>query len=181
MHATMRDMKDSPGDDAAGLDLQGQPSVAVIGSFKTKERYDAVLTSIEAFRREGWIITSPMGSAVIASDIDFVRFETDDPTMDDQEVQSRTLARIMSANLTYVTAPGGYVGRTTCYEIGRLVQANRPVFFSEPPIDLPIWVAPMFVAPAHVVAQGFKGRRPPTLFASGKNVVSGIERQLIDG
>jgi hypothetical protein len=61
------------------------------------------------------------------------------------ETQSRTLGRIIAADLTFVTAPNGYIGRTTCYEIGRLVQARRPLFFSERPKDLPIQVDATFV------------------------------------
>ncbi len=156
-------------------------SVAIIGSFKTVERYQAVLASIEAFRAEGWTVTSPAGSAVLEAGIDFVRFETDHPDMSDAEVQSVTLERIMSADIVYVTAPDGYIGRTTCYEIGRLVQARRPVFFSMKPEDLPILVASRFIAEASVVAREYKGRHAPTLFEDGEDGSSVVERRLTHG
>lgn len=161
--------------------MANKPTVAVIGSFKTEERYRAVLESIEAFRGEGWRVTSPAGSPVIEPGVDFVRFTTDDPAMSNAEVQSRTLERIMSAALTFVTVPKGYVGRTTCYEIGRIVQARRPIFFSEMPADLPIRVDRKFIANASAVARTFKDRRVPTLFEDGDDAVSAVERRLFDG
>jgi hypothetical protein len=152
----------------------------VIGSFKTQENYRAVLSSIQAFRNEGWTVTSPAGSPVIKAGVDFVRFTTDIESASDAEVQSRTLERIMGADLTFVTAPNGYVGRTTCYEIGRLVQARRPLFFSELPKDLPIQVDATFVGTAEVVARGYRNRRAPTLFELGGDFASELERRLID-
>ena len=159
--------------------LATSPSVAIIGSFKTLARYGAVLEAIAAFRDGGWTVTSPAGSRVLEPGIDFVRFETDSPDMSDAEVQSTTLERIMSANLAYVTAPDGYVGRTTCYEIGRLIQADRPVFFSEMPLDLPVRIDPAFVAAAAALARDLKGREIPKLFETGDDPSSITERRLI--
>lgn len=156
-------------------------SVAIIGSFKTVERYKAVLASIDAFRAEGWTVTSPAGSAVLEANIDFVRFETDHPDMSDAEVQSVTLERIMSADIVFVTVPDGYIGRTTCYEIGRLVQARRPIFFSTMPGDLPILVASRFIAEASVVAREYKDKQAPTLFENGDDASSVVERRLTHG
>ncbi|SPK02025.1 protein of unknown function [Methylorubrum extorquens DM4] len=153
-------------------------SVAIIGSFKTPERYEAVLESLNAFRAQGWTVTSPAGSAVLAPNVDFVRFETDHPDMSDAEVQSVTLERIMSADIVFVTVPNGYIGRTTCYEIGRLVQARRPIFFSMMPEDLPILIAPAFIADAATVAREYKGRPAPTLFECGEDASSVTERRL---
>lgn len=153
-------------------------SVAIIGSFKTRERYAEVLAAITAFRSQGWTINSPAGSRVLQADVDFVRFETDRPDMSDAEVQSRTMERILAADITYVSAPGGYIGRTTCYEIGRLIQATRAVFFSEFPKDLPILIPSMFIAEAGTVARTYKGKRVPTLCEAGDDVVSLIERRL---
>lgn len=118
--------------------------VAVIGSFR--KHYDDVLACMRCFADAGWTVTSPVGSEVLEPGIDFVRFASDDPGLSDEEVQTVTLERIFSADAVYVVAPDGYVGRTTCYEIGRLIQAGRPLYFSQHPVDLPIRVAERFVA-----------------------------------
>lgn len=119
--------------------------VAVIGSFK--QHYRDVETAIQAFRTAGLTVTSPAGTDILEEGIDFVRFSTDDPSLTDAQVQTVTLRNIFAADFVYVVAPGGYVGRTTCYEIGRLVQARRPVFLSNEPVDLPVAVPSPFVRP----------------------------------
>ncbi|GAB1511728.1 hypothetical protein JCM33774_37700 [Actinophytocola sp. KF-1] len=91
-------------------------TVAIIGSFR--QHYPDVLVAWLEFRDAGWEVTSPLGSQVIEEGIPFVRFRTDEPAWDDPTVQTAALHRILRACLTYVVAPGGYVGRTTCYELG---------------------------------------------------------------
>lgn len=113
-------------------------TAAVIGSFKVEERYALVRDAVNALRAAGIEVMSPAGSSVIESGIDFVRFTTDDESLSDAAVQTLTLERILSADAVYVIAPDGYVGRTTCYEIGRIVQAGKPIYFSEAPDDLPV-------------------------------------------
>jgi hypothetical protein len=76
-------------------------------------------------------------------------------------------------------APNGYVGRTTCYEIGRLVQAARPVYFSDPPDDLPL-----FVPQSHVLTPQLATRLHPAgaipLHAS-EGAAGEWERRLLTG
>jgi hypothetical protein len=117
--------------------------VAVIGSFR--QHYKAVCQCICDFRAAGWVVTSPAGTKVLKEGIDFVRFVSDDPALNDAEVQSITLRNIFLADLVYVVAPNGYVGCTTCYEIGRLIQARRPVYLSHHPQDLPVRAPDRFV------------------------------------
>ena len=117
-----------------------QPSVAIIGSFR--QHYNSVMEAWTAFASKGISVTSPKGAPVLQERIRFVRFETDNPDFDDPHVQSLALHRIMRADVVLVVAPGGYVGRTTCYEIGRVIQALRPLYFTEPPDDVPIRVDP---------------------------------------
>jgi hypothetical protein len=153
--------------------------VAVIGSFK--QHYQTVLDAIGAFRSARWTVTSPAGSEVLRPGIDFVRFSTDAPAHSDELVQSRTLLNIFRADLTYVVAPAGYVGRTTCYEIGRLVQASRPVYFSNAPKDLPVSVQPRFLrSPMRLIADFARGAKPEPLFTRGRGPLFDAERQLVD-
>lgn len=111
-------------------------TVAVIGSFK--QYYNQVLSTIEAFRAEGIIVTSPTGADVMKPRIPFVRFTSDDPEFSDEMVQTITLKRIMSSAAVYVVNPYGYVGKTTSYEIGRIIQSRKPIYFLNEPDDLPI-------------------------------------------
>jgi hypothetical protein len=128
------------------------------------------------------LVTSPVGSDIIEPEIDFVRFTTDPEHLDDPAVQSITLANIFRADLTYVVAPEGYVGRTTCYEIGRLIQARRPIYFSNPPRDLPLCVPPQFVIAAAVLARSLADGHPPKwLFEEGQGLLYDIERGLGHG
>ncbi|GAA0455291.1 hypothetical protein [Sphingomonas molluscorum] len=152
--------------------------VAVIGSFR--QHYDAVLSAIETFRAAGWSVTSPDGSSVLDPAVEFVRFDTDEPDWTDAEIQSITLERIFSADLTYVIAPSGYVGRTTCYEIGRLIQSGRPIYFSEKPEDLPIRVPDRFVAtPEQLVGNSGARMTLESIHAMDDDLSSRTERGLI--
>jgi hypothetical protein len=154
--------------------------IAVIGSFK--QHYEPVRDAISAFRSAGLTVTSPAGSNIVQPDIDFVRFSTDPDSDSDELVQSKTLANIFSADLTYVVAPFGYVGRTTCYEIGRLVQARKPIYFSDVPEDLPIHVAPEFISPPDDLISRFRrGGLPRPLFEDSLDEICEIERRLIYG
>ena len=127
-------------------------SVAIIGSFR--QHYEQVLEAWQTFVAAGLIVTSPKGDPIVMPGIPFVRFTSDNEKHSDPMVQTIALHRIMSASFTYVVAPDGYVGRTTCYEIGRLLQAGLPVYFSQIPEDLPLRVPPAHLAsPAELVAR----------------------------
>lgn len=125
-------------------------SVAIIGSFR--QHYATVLGVIRIFREAGWTVTSPAGSDVLEPGIEFVRFSTDHPDHSDAYVQTTTLLNILEAEIVYVVCPEGYVGRTTCYEVGRLRQACVPLYFSEYPVDLPILVPASHVVEASQLA-----------------------------
>jgi hypothetical protein len=121
-------------------------SVALVGSFR--RFFTEIQNHRDVFESAGWRVTSPAKAEVLEEDIEFVRLSTDDRDEDDATVQSRAMARILGADLVFVIAPDGYVGKTTSYEIGRIVQARRPIFFSSLPNDLPIEVHPTRVIDA---------------------------------
>ena len=154
-----------------------QPTVALIGSFR--QHYVVVCEAIEAFRAAGWCVRSPAGSAILEPGLDFVRFETDEPKLSDAEVQAVTLRNILKADLTFVVAPDGYVGRTTCYEIGRLMQAKRVVVYSERPRDLPVEVPPTHVLAAREAALRFLGSLPAWAYSDAPGNLAAIERSLV--
>jgi hypothetical protein len=85
--------------------------------------------------------------------------------------------------MTYVVAPEGYVGKTTCYEIGRVLQAGKPLYFSNAPQDLPILVPSRFVIEADVLVQRIltPAWQPVCLYDEGDSLCEQLERELRDG
>lgn len=112
---------------------------------------------------------------------DFVRFTTDPAQLSDAEIQAVTLERIFDAQLAYVVAPSGYVGRTTCYEIGRLFQARRPVAFSERPNDVPIMIPDRFIGIPETIAREFSTSNATWIYHGATGFVAESERRLTDG
>lgn len=113
--------------------------VSVIGSFR--KRYKEVVRIVNILRKLGLSVASPSGSKVCDSIEDFVIFETDNPEFTPAEIQMITLEKILSSDAVYVCNPKGYVGKTTCYEIGFCYSRNKPLYFLEKPEDLPMPVA----------------------------------------
>jgi hypothetical protein len=154
-------------------------TIALIGSFR--QHYDPIQRMWRFFTDNGLHVTSPKGAAILENNIPFVRFETDPNEWDDPTVQTVALHRILRADLTYVVAPEGYVGRTTCYEIGRIIQAGRPLYFSEPPHDLPVRIpADRILTPdrllATVRAPAF---RPTAMYAEPADSHQALEADLL--
>lgn len=151
--------------------------VAVIGSFK--QFYREVLTVRHVFEGAGLEVTSPSGKPIIEEGVDFVRFTSDDATADDHLVQTRTLALILGSDVVYVVCPGGYIGRTTCYEVGRVRQAEVPLYFSEHPRDLPILVPESRILSADSLATRVLAGNLPPWDHRGSDEAAQIERSLL--
>ncbi len=119
-------------------------SVAIIGSFQ--KYYEDICGVISFFRHNGYHVTSPHFSSITSSRDAFVVFEADDQTLSNDEIQTDTLRKILNADAVYVYNPPnettppdmGYLGKTTCYEIGFLMARNRPIYYLYPPYDLPV-------------------------------------------
>lgn len=152
-------------------------TVAVIGSFK--QFYPEVLAARRAFEEVGLTVTSPVGTAILQPDIDFVRFASDDVRAEDHLVQTRTLALILRSDAVFVVAPEGYIGRTTCYEVGRVRQAHVPLYFSEHPRDLPILVPTSQVVSAPELAHRLSQAPPQSWNYSDEGEASEIEMSLL--
>lgn len=153
-------------------------SVAIIGSFK--QFYEQVLEALNDFKRNGVSVTSPIGSAIIEQGIPFVRFTSDDPNFSDEMVQTVTLKRILSATAVYVVNPNGYVGKTTCYEIGRILQSRKPLYFSSTPKDLPIEIPPCHVIDPNDLSKLIFNNKVTWPFDSSSCDVFLEERNLLD-
>lgn len=156
-------------------------TIAVIGSFR---QHNAIVQeTCDIFRMVGIVVTSPLGVEIVESNIPFVRFTSDNSTWTDHAVQTLALHRIFSATLTYVVAPGGYVGRTTCYEIGRILQAKKPIYFSERPNDLPIYLSEDFIVDARSLSALLRNPNwePSWPHEVGQEQTNLLERELLNG
>lgn len=111
-------------------------TVAIIGSFQ--KYYSQILDIIQIFKNEGLYVLSPKESYINDKIDNFVIFESDRKDFSPAEIQMITLDKIIKADLVYVYNPNGYVGRTTCYEIGFCFSKKKPIYFFECPDDLPI-------------------------------------------
>ena len=156
-------------------------TIALIGSFR--KHYDTVLDVLDIFRKADFIITTPLGTPIIKPGMPFVRFISDPSQLEDYMVQTITMERIFRADLIYVVAPGGYVGRTTCYEIGRIIQAAHPLYFTDYPQDFPILIPQSHIlSPIELVENLKSGTlKLKSLFMDNRDEYSHIERNLIDG
>lgn len=115
-------------------------TVAIIGSFQ--KYYNEILDVIRLFKSWGIHVLSPKESYINGRIADFVIFESDRKDYNSAEIQIITLEKITNADVVYVYNPSGYVGKTTCYEIGFCFSRRKPVFFLDYPEDLPIPVVP---------------------------------------
>lgn len=111
-------------------------TVAIIGSFQ--KYYNEILNIIKIFKSAGLYVLSPKESYISGRIEDFVIFESDRKDFSPAEIQMITLEKIIAADMVYVYDPKGYVGRTTCYEIGFCFSKRKPIYFYDYPIDLPI-------------------------------------------
>lgn len=165
----------------SGRAVLQQRNVAIIGSFR--QHYAQVQHTCNLLRAAGISVTSPLGSNIIEENIPFVRFTTDNAEWSDAAIQSQALHRILRADLVYVVAPDGYLGRTTCYEIGRVMQARKPLYFSSFPDDLPLYVPPDFVMDAEVLVKKLCGAdwTPEWIYGNTHGQVGTLERELLEG
>jgi hypothetical protein len=154
-------------------------TVAIIGSFR--QQYEQVLGDWHTFTDSGLVVTSPKGAPIVEPGIDFVRFESDNPDLTDDQIEQIALHRILRADFVYAELPDGYIGRTTCLEIGRVLDRNRPLYFSERPADLPIEVPETHVAKAAELVARFRKEMPRPLVEALTGVSRELEQNLVEG
>ncbi|WP_406326534.1 hypothetical protein [Streptomyces sp. NBC_00203] len=124
--------------------------VAVVGSFR--QHYAHVVHAAEAFVAAGITVGSPSLSKIVNPGEEFARFASDPPQVPDHHIQAATLEKIFTSDFVYVVAPGGYIGRTTSYELGRIHERGIPTYYSEMPKDLPIGIPQDLVRSAACLA-----------------------------
>ncbi|MFC8426011.1 NUDIX domain-containing protein [Streptomyces sp. NPDC057236] len=137
-----------------------RPTVSLVGSFR--QHYPEVLKAAQIFADAGMVVKSPPMS-LIAKRGQFVRFASDPPSSSDHAIQAATLEKIFSSDFVYVVNPGGYIGRTTAYELGRIHERGVAVFYAEPPEDLPIDVPEGTVVSPDDLVNAIGGARPASV------------------
>ncbi|AQW56128.1 hypothetical protein ACIQPP_39025 [Streptomyces violaceusniger] len=113
---------------------------------------------------DGLVVKSPPICRIVNHGHDFVRCESDPPESSDHDLQAATLEKIFASDLVYVVNPGGYIGRTTAYELGCVHERGMAVYYAEPPKDLPIAVPERTVVDARhlveIIAESDPGPAP---------------------
>lgn len=129
-----------------------QPSVSLVGSFR--QHYEEVVKAAGVFAAAGMLVKSPPVSKIVDRGRGFVRFESDPVLATDRELQAAALGKIFTSDFVYVVDPGGYIGRATAYELGRIHERGMAVYYAEPPGDLAIDVPDGTVLSAQQLAAG---------------------------
>ena len=154
-------------------------SVALIGSFR--KHLPQIREARAFFVGRGVEVTTPRGEEVLDTDAEFIRFHEEFNTEQNHTIQTITMHRILRADATYVVNVGGYLGNTGCYEIGRIVHAGRPLYFSERPRDLPLLVPNEFIVTRERMAALLLEGPLTTLHAEGDDRCADLERALLAG
>lgn len=111
----------------------------IIGSFR--KYYQDIVKIIENFEEAGIEILSPKISSIINPGDEFVILASDDENLSKEQIQSKVFENERNSDFVYVWDPDGYIGRTTCYEMGCInTHGDKPVFYKERPKDIPITI-----------------------------------------
>ena len=155
------------------------PSVAILGSFR--RHYERSWQAREIFQANGITVNTPLGNPVLDENALFVRFDEEFEGEDDPTVQSYSLTGSCPPTPCTSFFRAGNIGRTSSYEVGRIIQAERYVYFSEEPHDLPIRVPKEYVVGAEQLANIILGKNGKlgSLHAEGEDRCSILERRLL--
>ena len=111
---------------------------SIIGSFR--KYYDEIVDCITFLELNNQIILSPKKSMIVDDRDGFVILDSDDKHYSDLDIQTIVFHRLFRSDYVYVWNPNGYIGKTTCYEIGRVTEHNIPIYYLEYPKDIPLYV-----------------------------------------
>jgi len=149
-------------------------SASLIGSFR--RHYPQVRHAAAQLEAAGVAIRSPSIAVIVNPGDSYVRFDSDSPDCSDLLIQAATFERLYASDFIYVVAPGGYVGRSTAYELGQIHARGIPVFYSERLDDVPFGAPSWSVASAEDLARQVHDPRSP-LHDSLRNRVSRMPRE----
>lgn len=117
--------------------------ISIIGSYR---RNIDIMTNIkEKLNSFDVSVVLPISGNVIDRNEKFVRLEENNTSLDDFAIQNDAIKAILESDAIYVVCHNGYIGNTTCYEIGWIASNKKPIAFSEMPIDLPICIDDKYI------------------------------------
>ena len=109
--------------------------ITIIGSFR--KYYEQICSLIDVFHKNGIEVLSPQKS-YICNEVDGFVILNSDCNGEPVIIQEHVFTNIRNSDCVYVWNPLGYLGNSTCYEIGKIIEMKKTIFFKEKPIDLPI-------------------------------------------
>ncbi len=110
--------------------------ITIIGSFR--KYYEEICNLINQFEKSGIQVMSPKKSFIIDNIDGFVILNSDEKNQQPFIIQEHVFENIKNSDVVYVWNPEGYLGNSTCYEIGKIMGMGKPILFKERPKDLPI-------------------------------------------
>ena len=113
-------------------------TIGLIGSFR--KNFSEIVALKQYFENNNLRVNNPIGNNLTKQDCLFVRCNEDNENEDDAMIQTRAIARLFKCDLVYVFVKDCFIGKTTCYEVGRLLQRGIPLYFSEKPDDFPLYI-----------------------------------------
>ena len=159
-----------------GICLKG----CIIGSFR--KYYDDILHIIDLFEKSGHIVLSPKSSQIVKDENGFVILKSDNPDFSHIDIQTIVFHRAFRSDFVYVWNPSGYIGKTTCYEIGRLIERGIPIFYKEMPTDVPIYIPQGSIIPVDVFIEYISTQNELPRYKQESNPLTAqLIRNLQDG
>lgn len=138
-------------------------NACIIGSFQ--KYYNDILNVIECFEENGINILSPKHSSIERNENGFVILKSDYNYLQHDEIELMVFHRMFQSDFVYVWNPGGYIGKTTCYEIGRAEERGLTIFFKEIPVDLPVFISnDAIVSPENLCGYIMRNQKLPILY-----------------
>lgn len=111
-------------------------NITIIGSFR--KYYDDICNLIDILNENNINVLSPKKSFIVDNIDGFVMLDTDKRDQKPFIIQEHVFENIGKSSLVYVWNPEGYLGNSTCYEIGKIMSMGKMLIFKEHPKDLPI-------------------------------------------
>jgi hypothetical protein len=113
-------------------------NITIIGSFR--KYYNEICLLIDDFEKAGIRVLSPMKSYIVKELNGFVLLQSDNKSIKPYQIQQRVFENAKNSDFIYVWNPDGYIGVSTAYEIGRIAEMNKTIYFKEKAKDLPIFI-----------------------------------------
>jgi hypothetical protein len=112
--------------------------VTIIGSFR--KFYSEICSLIDEFESNGITVLSPKKSYIVNELNGYVILNSDNKLKKPYQIQQRVFECAEKSDFIYVWNPNGYIGVSTAYEIGHIVEMGKTLYYKEIVDDLPIFI-----------------------------------------